>query len=1112
MANTGDFFRALVAREGRGRGRGGGNRLQRAIRALPLFAASAAIAMVLFGIGVWWRSAVFSLMSENGVSDLQSMSVLLKPDPEKPGKPIEPVKIGWKEIGQEPGAASAEAGHLELAFDPKTGAVTARNIARTKKLWLSFKGAGDWLSLFGYRFLESSFETFAERIPIPRGATSRLYVLGGSATFRNVTGTSFDLDIAGGPGTPARVLHYDSARGSNALEFTDDHTWNADCAPPSRLSRVRRMVANLVDAVRGRAYALLGRTWVPGTEVDIAVLGGTHDCIEDGRKQIGNIGGLQWRELKIVQRGEWFMLAPYDAADRHKLPVALGPVPEGAPSDRKSYSKVTWRIDAGGPWGEINAIIMGRTEYNVVLCRQGDENNKNDERRRIYCKGASVPEKAVRVVLLPRSKIPVFRAAECQQDDRRDTCPSPLDVGKVEGCDDQGVKCWQWSAPRNALSEAAAASAVTRLTSWERGLRIGVALLVVAVVFSLALGTRDRLARRRGAALTARSSKTPIRWVLLSASLTLAPEIANVMANYLHTPPLDARAAFTIMLCNWGLVAVVLLAGVSGLALGLMWVAVMLLAAIGSVTLAAMAIDGNTTAWTQYFVRQKYLFLDLVPPMILVVASVPPRVLRPVLQELVIAVRPRYRFIVWLPSIALLCAFGLWLVMGGQTGLGPFQPVEAGKFAAVLLAAAALLRLDPDVQRAAVSSNLPARVTSFVVLALFFGVLIAVPAIRSDWSPALIMALLLGGLLATFIFPLCWRVVFGAWRRRVARHRVPLAFRPKPKRRLFGPVMLSLVIPLFIVGGVVMVAPISKFAASWMLSLNEWSDDVNQRLQSLEADSLTGGRRVVAERIIAWVDLMFSKPPRPDCQLDTDPARANKPETAVVTPRACYRDLEWQVIRARRVIAHADCGIKAPLDPASDPTPRRIATAWRAVMAPAATLASLFSARPICGAPLAEPTAAQSELDIVEPIRIPVVESDFAGAYLIGRFGVGAAVLFFAAQMLLLAVILYTFVCVGGARSGNRMDAGLRRFIGVVVAGSGLLFLLQWIFSWSNILGLLPVMGQPMTLLSYAVSHHLFMALPCLMVVVVGLRHVSYDRAMMVPRGVPRRSRWRLFG
>lgn len=1097
MPSARDFFRTLFAREGRRRERRE-PRVRRKLRSLPMLVAVSMIALVMFGVGLWWRSGIFALMQERPNSSLQSMSVLLLPEPGK-----NKAELGWRDIGQAPGSRSAEDSHVEFALGPDD-TVTVRNIARIKRLWLSFKGGGESWQLFGRNLgrIEPAFETFAERIPIPRGKTSRLFVTGGSATFRNVTSTSFDLEVESA-GKPKRTFQYRASNGSDGLEAVGGAAWDAACAKPNFLSRLRRAAADLGDLVYRTAYASVGRTWLPGTEIDIAVLGGEHDCAEDGRKQIGNIGTLRWRELKIVRRGGYFMIAPYDPADRHKLPVAMGVIEPPEPvANRQSFSKVAWRVDSRGPWGEIDSIILGRTDYRVVLCRAGAANDP-------VCGAYAVPARGVRVVLAPRSKVPLINAANCQQPEQRDVCPSPLDLGAAaKPCDDAGAKCWQWSNPYNSLLQQAASSAVSRLTTWERLLRIGISSLALIVVIALALRGSNRLMRRREtqvAQQAAAPSGAPIGFVLLSALLTLAPEISNALGR-----PLDARWAFTIMLTNWWLAGIVLLAGVSWFALSLLWVAVMVLCAVGSTALAAMAVDGDTTAWAQYFVRQKYLFLDIVPPVILMVASIPPRKMRPVLQELVVGVRPRYRFVLWLPSVLLVCVFGLWLVMGSQTGLGAFQPAEPGKFAAVLLAAAALLRLDPDIQRAAVGGNVAARLTSFLTLGGFFFVLVAVPTLRNDWSPVLIIMLLMGGLLAAFVLPLCWRTIASVWRRRVARHHVPLAFRPKPKRRLFGPVTVAFAIPIVLFVGLAAALPVSKLAATWMLNLSEWSSDSLKQLRELELHSLAGRRRVVAERFIAWTDLMFSMPPRASCAFDTESEGTRTPnaDAAMATPRACYRDLEWQVIRARKVVAQAECGIKGPLGVTDGSTLERIVTALTPALG---SVPAFLTGRMFCGAPAGEPAVPTSELDVIEPIRIPVVESDFAGAYLIGRFGVGAAMLMYAGQVLLLAIFIFAFIRVGSTHSGNRMDAGLRRFIAVVVAGAGLLFLLQWMFAWSNSLGLLPVMGQPMTLLSYAVSHNLFMALPCLMVLVVGLRLVSYDQATMVPRGVPRRRRWALF-
>ena len=191
------------------------------------------------------------------------------------------------------------------------------------------------------------------------------------------------------------------------------------------------------------------------------------------------------------------------------------------------------------------------------------------------------------------------------------------------------------------------------------------------------------------------------------------------------------------------------------------------------------------------------------------------------------------------------------------------------------------------------------------------------------------------------------------------------------------------------------------------------------------------------------------------------------PAAADFKPRACYRDLEWQLLRSRQVVAGAPCGLAGP----ATPTGR-----FGLLAAIADGLVSWMNAP--CGAPAPPEKHQGPTLQTSGPIAIPVVETDFATAYLFGRLGVGAAGLFFASQAGLVAIDIWAYARIARERRGSRIEIGARRFLAVVVAGSVLLFILQWMLSWSNTLGLFPVIGQPMSMLSYAVSHHLFAALP----------------------------------
>jgi cell division protein FtsW (lipid II flippase) len=50
----------------------------------------------------------------------------------------------------------------------------------------------------------------------------------------------------------------------------------------------------------------------------------------------------------------------------------------------------------------------------------------------------------------------------------------------------------------------------------------------------------------------------------------------------------------------------------------------------------------------------------------------------------------------------------------------------------------------------------------------------------------------------------------------------------------------------------------------------------------------------------------------------------------------------------------------------------------------------------------------------------------------------------------------------------------------LILFGTTWMYAVHWLISWGNVLGLLPVMGQPMTWISAANSHLLFFALPAL--------------------------------
>ncbi|MGH7003141.1 MAG: hypothetical protein ACREIP_04265, partial [Alphaproteobacteria bacterium] len=57
--------------------------------------------------------------------------------------------------------------------------------------------------------------------------------------------------------------------------------------------------------------------------------------------------------------------------------------------------------------------------------------------------------------------------------------------------------------------------------------------------------------------------------------------------------------------------------------------------------------------------------------------------------------------------------------------------------------------------------------------------------------------------------------------------------------------------------------------------------------------------------------------------------------------------------------------------------------------------------------------------------------------------------------------------------------------LGFVLYGAACMYAAHWIISWGNVLGLLPVMGQPMTWITAGTSHLVFFAMFALTIALV---------------------------
>ena len=110
-----------------------------------------------------------------------------------------------------------------------------------------------------------------------------------------------------------------------------------------------------------------------------------------------------------------------------------------------------------------------------------------------------------------------------------------------------------------------------------------------------------------------------------------------------------------------------------------------------------------------------------------------------------------------------------------------------------------------------------------------------------------------------------------------------------------------------------------------------------------------------------------------------------------------------------------------------------------------------------------------------EAIGVPAIQDDFIGAFLLYRFGALAGLTVLAVQLFFLGLLFELGRRVNEWR-GTQRQAG--EMASLALYGLAWLFAAHWLIAWGNVLGLLPVMGQPMTWLSAGNSHLLLFAFP----------------------------------
>lgn len=1047
-----------------------------------------AVAAMICLMAGWWHGAIRRTVEIGGRSfGLDRLNVALKPGSS--------ITIGRIELMQPAGPEFAEVDHirLERATD---GSIFVSNVASERRLELEFeRPATPFDRLFGNT--SPTFSGMAERFELASGpqAVSTVEVNHRVALrFENVSSSGFDLVAPDGENGRRFRYWFDGA---------DDHvSQNGEVLGASQ-GEIEACASAKSFSTNLRWLFSVSSALIKAPEERIVLhIGGALSCW-DGRAFYVAVPDLRGIEpLALTHdpaRGRFFVSGRSRRQDAVFV-FRRQARPDASVETIVGGSGIKWRVAAAGEGkhGGVRALTAGRTRY---LIRDA---------------GESAAGRAIS--LIAQSKIPLFPEKECgwfiansaPPSDKTESvspCPTPNARAYASGATVETIP----SRPVSVLDRYLGGQASDSLNAGERYMRIGVVSLAVLLGFLLALPKSETFGwfgflRRPGAALA-------IVWPLLvSGCLSLWPELVGSSNS--------ADRAMFLTAANWGLAGVTLaLVPRTGLRLGIFWVVATGLAAIGAVTMASMAIDGPTTHWASYIAKHKLLFLDVVPPFAIAVARTPFTVIRPVVAELVLGSRPSYRAVRWVLPVLLILAFVVWGLFGNQQGVAGIQPVELGKFASAIMVGALLVQWERG------SKSFPSAPTrlstglSYLVVFLFVVFLYSVPFTHDDYSPLMIVTITFF-VLGLSLVPHFWR---WSWQRFAAFleiSRVPRRFRPPARERVLAflpcwrpflpcwrmtagekfvvvrllPIVLAVIVMTFIylAGGAVIAG---------LLGMRPpvWPAEREQQLIALE-HALGNARFVPIQRFLTWVDL------------DYDAALGSRSvQTGTSSPVVRFPDLGHQVYQSRLVITRAVCPPSTIMLPTDGWAHQGVQRMRAATLVLAKFMGfDLSESAPLCR-PLAEtatdadtPQSKPLQLRDIAPIRVPVVQSDFAAAFLIGRHGVATGLFLIALQCAFVLMAAAALVRLRRTPQGDNSTMIIRSLLSVLVVGVTALFVLQWVLSWSNVLGLLPVVGQPMTWLSYGPSHHLFMALPGVLTILLAIRYTDIEPARRIGRAPPR--------
>ena len=651
--------------------------------------AAAAIVLIMADAHIWWFTSIENLLGCGqdalwcsdrrspavDVTALKTLKLVVKQNA--------PVIIGREELAQPEREDSAEQNHVEFSMvGPGIEGVRIKNIAHRRRLGLTYtSGQGDEVEVLADRWYLASGD-------VVRVGSSQLQV-------GNTGGGAVNFSIGNGAAT--RFVRFDS----KALELGGNSAGLAameKCRAFRKADQLLQFVSKWIDPLELLSTTPLVGPRISERQIRLS-LGGSVDCYGPGTSHL-RVDTVRVDSI-LVERGKdgKFFLTAGSPPGGHMPPVTFS---RGKQPPVLGFSGIAWGLK-DQTFGVLSSLVVGRTTYAIGARDLGT--------------GGGV-ELTLRPVLRVSYFNPLPAVSPATQVKPRSS-PSRGDAPEFVARPGVSERSMMSSHPLRDLSISrflfadfaadgkgtAPATLSGKLQKREVYLYVGLSIVPLLLWMILRGLHTSHAAWRwfRGQTAgagdvehlrgTARSALA-FAGLVVATSLSLAPVALAIMKLDLK---IDELMAMTI--ANWMLASMgIALLSRGGWILNGIWLCCVILAAIGSIFLMALAVDGNSSYWSSFFLKNKFLFLDTLPPSVWAAATIEVRLLRPWIQKLIGVGVPSYwlKIVRFTPVLALFAAMVYWLFFGGQTGVEGFNPVEFGKFASIVILSAFLVGLDPN--------------------------------------------------------------------------------------------------------------------------------------------------------------------------------------------------------------------------------------------------------------------------------------------------------------------------------------------------------------------------------------------------------------------------------